>query len=272
MAIEKGDFILIDYVAYVKETGQVIDLTIEEEAKKRKFYRKDGIYEPELLIVGEGWMPKGLEEALVGLEVGVEKNIELPPEKAFGPRDPSKVRIVPARELTRRGITPRVGELIELNGVPAVIRSVGGGRVQLDFNHPLAGKTLVYEVKIVKKLESIEDKALELLRRRLRRLKPENVKISFAKESGKLRVELPLEASLEEDFGYALLGYRRDVEKYLPEACSLEVVFSFEIPREKEEARKGVEEKKEKEEKKEEKKPEQKKGKRAKGGARKKKS
>ena len=54
MPIEKGDFILIDYVAKVKETGEVFDTTTEEVAKKERLYKEGEIYESKLVVVGEG--------------------------------------------------------------------------------------------------------------------------------------------------------------------------------------------------------------------------
>ena len=53
MALEKGSFILIDYVAKVKETGEVFETTIEETAKKEHLYKEDKIYEPKLEVIGE---------------------------------------------------------------------------------------------------------------------------------------------------------------------------------------------------------------------------
>lgn len=100
MPFAKGDFILIDFVAKIKETGEIFDLTIEEIAKKENIYREDEIYEPMLVVFGEGWILEGLEEELIKMNPGEQKIIELPPEKAFGSRDPSKIKVIPARELT----------------------------------------------------------------------------------------------------------------------------------------------------------------------------
>jgi len=144
MPLQTGDFILIDYVGKVKETGEVFDTTIEEVAKKERLYKEGEIYEPKLVVLGEGWVLKALEDELLKLEVGKEATVEIPPEKAFGPRDPGKVKLVPLRRLTSKGITPQIGMRIEYDGKMATVRTVGAGRVQLDFNPPLAGKTLVY--------------------------------------------------------------------------------------------------------------------------------
>lgn len=229
MPIQRGDFVLVDYVASVKESGEIIDLTREDVAKAKKFYREDGIYEPQLVIVGEGWVLRGVDEALVGMEEGEERVVEIPPEKAFGLRDPEKVKILPARELTKRGIVPRVGMKVEVDGRTGVVKSVGGGRVTLDFNHPLAGHFIVYELKVVSKVEGDLRKALELLHRRMRRVPKEKFKLKL--EGGVLEVELPEEAFTLEDVQFAKRGFALDVERYLPSISVVRFCETYVIKR-----------------------------------------
>ena len=64
MAIQKSDFIIVDYTGKVKETGEVFDTTSEEIAKENKLYKEGDIYEPRLVVVGEGWVLKALDDAL----------------------------------------------------------------------------------------------------------------------------------------------------------------------------------------------------------------
>ncbi|MCS7386969.1 MAG: peptidylprolyl isomerase [Candidatus Methanomethylicota archaeon] len=234
MPLNKGDFILIDFVAKVKDTGEIFDLTIEEVAKKENIYREDEIYEPMLVVIGEGWILPGLEEELMKMKPGEQKVIELPPEKAFGARDPSKVKIVPARELTKRGITPRPGTRVEINGNFAVIRSVGGGRVVLDFNHPLAGKTLVYDVKIVKKLKSAKEKILALIHRRIPRVPEEKFEVKVRGED--VTIELPEEAYFVDGLQFAKRGIARDIEKFFSNIKSVKFVEKYVFKREAEKA------------------------------------
>ena len=167
MPFEKGDFVLIDYVARVKETGEVFDTTTEETARKEKMYKEGEIYEPNLIVIGEGWVLKTLDESLSTLELGKTASVEIPPDKAFGNRDPEKVRLVPLKRLTAKGITPQLGMRVEFEGKLAIVRTIGAGRVQLDFNPPLAGKTLIYEVIIQKKLETEKEKFNALIHRRI---------------------------------------------------------------------------------------------------------
>ena len=62
MPLKDGDFVLVDYTLKVKETGQVIDTTREEVAKEVSIHRPDKTYEPMLVVIGAGWVLKGLEE------------------------------------------------------------------------------------------------------------------------------------------------------------------------------------------------------------------
>ncbi len=230
--VQAKDFILIDYVARNKDTKEIIDVTQEEVAKKEKAYKTDGIYEPMLVAVGEGWVVKGLDEALVGLKEGEEKEIELQPEKAFGTRDPQKLRILSARDLSRRGVTPRIGQRVEIDGQLALIRTVGSGRITADFNHPLAGKVITYSVKVVRKLRDVEEKIRELIHRRLKRIPKENFKITLDKSG--VDIEVPTEAATLEDFGFAIMGISRDVNKYVDNAEKVRFFETFEYAKEAE--------------------------------------
>jgi len=229
--VESKDFILIDYVARNKDTKEIIDVTQEEVAKKEKAYKTDGIYEPMLVAVGEGWVVKGLDEALVGLKEGEEKEIEIQPEKAFGTRDPQKLRILSARDLARRGVTPRIGQRVEIDGQLALIRTVGSGRITADFNHPLAGKIIVYTVKVVRRLRDAEEQILELIHRRLKRIPKENFKIRIDKRE--VDIEVPTEAATLEDFGFAIMGISRDVNKYVDNTEKVRFFETFEFEKEK---------------------------------------
>lgn len=226
MPFQKGDFILVDYVMRVKDTNEIIDLTVEEVAKKEKAYREDGVYEPALIILGEGLILKGIEEELYKMEVGESRVVEIPPDKAFGERDPNKVKIVNARELTKRGITPRVGAKVELDDGVAVIRRAEGGRIILDYNHPLAGRTIVCEVKVVKKIEDFKEKIKELVHTRIRRVDKEKFKVEVS-DDGVLTIEVPPEAFTYEGLQYAKRGIAIDVARYIPEINVVRFVETY---------------------------------------------
>ncbi|MEM0217420.1 MAG: FKBP-type peptidyl-prolyl cis-trans isomerase [Candidatus Nezhaarchaeales archaeon] len=248
MPLQKGDFVLVDYVMRVKDTNEVIDLTVEEVAKKEKVYREDGVYEPALIILGEGWILKGVEEELYKMDVGESRVIEVPPDKGFGERDPNKVKVVNARELTKRRITPRVGARVELDDGVAIIRRAEGGRVILDYNHPLAGRTITCEIKVVKKIEDVEEKIRELVHLRIKRVSKEKFKVDVSSD-GVVSIELPPEAFTYEGLQYAKRGIAIDIGRYIPGVSAVKFVEVYTISqakigeKEEEKGQEGVEEK-----------------------------
>ena len=94
MAFKKGDFILVDHIGKVKETGDIFDTTLIEIAKEKNVYKEGEIYEPRLIIIGEGWVLKALDESLTKMVISKTKKVEIPPEKGFGERDPEFLLII----------------------------------------------------------------------------------------------------------------------------------------------------------------------------------
>ncbi|MGB9914174.1 MAG: FKBP-type peptidyl-prolyl cis-trans isomerase [Candidatus Bathyarchaeales archaeon] len=225
MTLQKGDFILINYTAKVKETNEVFETTSEETAKKEKLYKEGEIYEPKLVVVGEGWVLKPLDESLMNMEIGKAATVEIPPEKAFGPRDPEKIRRVPLKQLTAKGATPAIGMRVEYNGKMATVRSIGAGRVLLDFNPPLAGKTLIYEVTVNKKLETNEEKVAALIHRRIPVV--DAGKFKFTIQEKTLAIEMPEDTFYIEGIQIAKRGIAIDVQRYLPEIAEIKFVETF---------------------------------------------
>lgn len=232
MALQKGDFILIDYVAKVKETGEVFDTTIEETAKKERLYKEGEIYEPKLIVIGEGWVLKALDESLTTMEVGKTTSVEIPPEKAFGDRDSEKVKRVPLKQLTAKGITPSLGMRVEFNGKMATVRAMGAGRVLLDFNPPLAGKTLVYEVTVQKKLEIIKEKIGALIHRRIPAV--EETKFKFMAKAKTVNIQMPEEALYLEGIQVAKRGIAMDIQRFFPKIAIVKFTETFKAEPKKE--------------------------------------
>ncbi|MEM3609076.1 MAG: FKBP-type peptidyl-prolyl cis-trans isomerase [Candidatus Bathyarchaeia archaeon] len=225
MALQKGDFIILDYTAKVKETGEVFDTTKEEVAKKERLYKEGEIYEPKLVVIGEGWVLKPLDESLTTMDVGKTATVEIPPEKAFGPRDPEKVKRVPLRHLTEKGVTPSIGMRVEYDNKLATVRAIGAGRVLLDFNPPLAGKTLVYEVTVNKKLETREEKIAALIHRRIPTVEAE--KFKFTVKAKAVSIEMPEEAFYLEGVQVAKRGIALDIQKFFPEITTVKFTETF---------------------------------------------
>ena len=164
--VAERDFVLVEMTGRAVETDEVFDTTDEELAKEEGIHDENKTYGPKLVVVGEGYVLKGLDDRLPGLKLGETAEVEIPPEEAFGERSPENVRTLPYRNLRSKGVNPVVGQQIELDGRTAMVRSVGAGRVQLDYNHPLAGRKIVYHVKPTVKHEKDEDKIRALIGRR----------------------------------------------------------------------------------------------------------
>jgi len=225
MSIEKGDFLLVDYTGSVKETGEVFDTTLESVAKEKGLYKAGDIYEPKLIVTGEGWVLKALDESLLTLEVEKTATVEIPPDKAFGDRDPEKVKLVSLRRLAARGITPRLGMRLEVDGKPATVRTMGSGRVQLDFNPPLAGKTLAYEVTIRRKLVERAEKMEALIHRRIPGVDVK--KFNLTSSETWVEIEVPEEAFYIEGLQVAKRGIAMDIQRLLPEITMAKFVETF---------------------------------------------
>ena len=228
MPIQKSDFIIVDYTGKVKETGEVFDTTSEETAKEKKLYKEGDIYEPRLVVVGEGWVLKALDEALLTFKIRKNESVEIPPENAFGNRDSEKVKLIPLRRLVARGITPKVGAQVEYDKRLATVRTMGSGRVTLDFNPPLAGKTLVYAVSVKKKLKTNEEKISALIHRRIPAVEDE--KFAFKVGKANVTVNMPDEALYVEGIQLAKRGIALDIQRFLSELTTVKFVETFTKP------------------------------------------
>ncbi len=216
MAIPKNTFVLIEYTIRVKDTNELVDTTLEDVAKKEGRYDPEKVYEPILVIVGEGRLIPGFEEHIEQSgEVGKGLTVEIPPEKAYGARDPSKVKVLNARELLRSGIVPEVGKIIEIGGNVGVIRAISGGRVLVDFNHPLAGKTLICTYKIVKILEDDIEKIRYLLHRRYRRIPPDRFTVVIDENERRVTIEIPREIYFDRDIQIVKALVAEEIYKYI---------------------------------------------------------
>ncbi len=149
--IQKHDFIELDYTGRLID-GTVFDTTQEAVAKNNHLHTKNTKYVPAAICVGERQLLPGLDEELEGKELGKEYTVTLSPEKAFGKRDIKKMKIIPANQFKEHKMEPQPGLQIDVDGELGTITRVSGGRVIVNFNHPLSGKEIVYEYKILRKI------------------------------------------------------------------------------------------------------------------------
>src|SRR2546427_13231193 len=112
MAVKPGDFLLVNFTLKVKESGETVDTTYDAVAKDTHLHREDSTYGPRVIILGEGWLPKGLEDSLVGADIGKQTTVEPPPDKGFRTRDPAKMRVVPLAPFSRKSLDPTSGRQV----------------------------------------------------------------------------------------------------------------------------------------------------------------
>ncbi len=192
MTFDKGSLILVDYTTKVKDTSEVFDTTIEEDAKKYSIHEQNVKYQPKLVSIGEVSYPvlKGLDEALAKTSVGDKLTVEVTPDKGFGERDSKKVRMIPIRKLGEDAEKVSVGDTIEVDNKRGIIRLMGSGRVQIDYNHRFAGKTILFDVNVIKSLDSSSDKIDGILKNRF---PVEDSKISFDLKDKEVNIVIPEE-------------------------------------------------------------------------------
>jgi len=162
MPIKKNDFIEIGYTGKLKEDGSVFDTTDEKTARENHLYREGAEYGPIIICVGEKHVLKGIDKFLIGKEPG-NYTVGLKPEEAFGKKNPKLVQLIPARKFTEHNIKPVPGLSVNIDGVIGFVKAVSGGRVLVDFNHPLASKELVYDIAIKRVVTDKKEQVQSLL-------------------------------------------------------------------------------------------------------------
>ncbi len=207
--VSKNDFALIDLIGRIKDTGKVFDTTIQEVATKADIYDEREVYKPRLVVVGSGWVLPGIDEALEGLNIGETKTIEIPPEKGFGERDPKNIKTLSAREFQKQNVKPRPGMTIRMKGRLATVLKVGGGRIRVDMDHPLAGQVLEYDVTIKDILEKDEDKIKALIERRIIGVDTNKFTINISEKS--VEISIPTEAVLINNIQFIKIGLVNDI-------------------------------------------------------------
>ena len=147
--IKKNDFVEIEYTGTIKEEKTIFDTTREEVARKGGFHRDGARYGPLTVCVGEHFLLKGLDEYLVGKEIGKEYTVDLSAENAFGKKNAKLLQMIPANKFRQSKVQPVPGLQVNIDGTVGLIKTVSGGRVMVDLNHPLAGREISYTFKVI---------------------------------------------------------------------------------------------------------------------------
>lgn len=158
MAFKDGDFLEVEYSAWSAPENTLISTTDERKAKDSGIYDEHVRYGPVLVVIGSNGVIKGLDSTLRTMGVGEQKKVTFKPADAFGERSEGLIRVMPIAEFRKRDIDPYPGMRVDLDNFTATVKSVNSGRVVVDANHPLAGRDVSYEVKIVKNLVDENDR------------------------------------------------------------------------------------------------------------------
>ena len=160
MSIKKNDFVELAFTATLTENGEIVDTTEAELHHDGHVHHGRG--GPLTVCVGQGQLPKGVENGLVGKALGPH-TFALKADDAFGQKNPKLISMIPTNKFGEHHIKPVPGLQINMDGRIGTVKTVSSGRTVVDFNHPLAGKELTYSVKILKLLTDPEEKLRALL-------------------------------------------------------------------------------------------------------------
>jgi FKBP-type peptidyl-prolyl cis-trans isomerase SlpA len=138
LPIDKGTKVTLHFALKFTD-GQIVDSTFEKA--------------PATLEIGDDNLPENFEAYLMGLKAGDRETFEVPPEKAFGQHNPSNVQSFKRHEFSadmvlEPGVVVSFADARQQE-LPGVVSRVEGDEVDVDFNHPLSGRTLIFEVEII---------------------------------------------------------------------------------------------------------------------------
>jgi len=210
--MKEGDFIRVDYVGKISESGEVFDLTKESVAKEKGIYNPNLSYKPVPIIVGANFVVKGLEDKLKKMKVGEKKRIIVKPEEAFGKRSLKLIKLIPLSGFKKQKADPYPGMIVTINNIHGRVLSVTGGRVRVDFNHPLSGKALEYDVEIKEKITSKMGKIKAILEFFLK--VGEDLDVSYEKEIVEIKTkkkDIPKE--LKKTIADTILKWIKNIKK-----------------------------------------------------------
>jgi len=148
--VKKGDKIAVDYVGTL-EDGTLFDTSVEAEAKKAGMPARPS-YAPLSFTVGAGQMIAGFDAGVVGMALNETKTVKIPAKDAYGEWTEDAVQSLPTKQLAEMlNATPKLGmQLYTQNGASGKIVSTDANVTKIDFNHALAGKTLIFKITVRK--------------------------------------------------------------------------------------------------------------------------
>jgi FKBP-type peptidyl-prolyl cis-trans isomerase SlyD len=206
--LSEGDIVLVDFEAWTDD-GELFDTTRQDLALEEGWDVEEDELRPMPILLGGERVVPGFEQALLEAEVGEESEVEVPPVDAFGKHDDNRVRLYPRSELEKRDINLQPGAQVEIEGQRGQIVQTTASRVRVDFNHPMAGKTLEYEYEVLEIIEGDQEKLEALIALDYAVSKAEDFQVTV--EDGEAIVTVPDEASFDSQWFMARHRLGHDV-------------------------------------------------------------
>jgi FKBP-type peptidyl-prolyl cis-trans isomerase SlpA len=147
------DQLMTEQAAQETRIGQNTEVTLHFALHLENGDTVDSTFDkaPATFKVGDGSLLPGFEALIFGFKAGDKRTLQVPPENAFGQPNPQNVQIMPRSQFQNMELSE--GLLVIFNDaanteLPGVVKAIDDDQVTVDFNHPLAGKTLTFEVEI----------------------------------------------------------------------------------------------------------------------------
>ena len=150
--MDEGTIVHVDYELYDGEEGKLIETTREEVAKEHEMHQEGRKYTPMVCVVGTGQLIPGFDAALSDAKPNKEIEVVIPPAEGYGEKDAELMETISFQKLASSVQDPRslyIGAPVNIGGRQGIVTYVAAGRARIDYNHPMAGKTLKYSFKIV---------------------------------------------------------------------------------------------------------------------------
>jgi FKBP-type peptidyl-prolyl cis-trans isomerase 2 len=209
--MKEGDFVKIDYVGRVSESGEIFDLTKEDVAKKEGIFKPNFQYGPIPIIVGANFTIVGLEKVLKEMNVGDKKKVKIDPKEAFGERKAELIKLIPLSQFKKQNMDPYPGMPVNVNNLTGRVLSVSGGRVRVDFNHVLAGKTLEYEIEVKEKITKKSDKIKGIVEF-LTKIKDKEIEVSIDKEVVEIKIKRDISRKIKKNISDMIMKWIKNIK------------------------------------------------------------
>jgi len=223
--LEEGDFVLVNITARTQK-GQIFQVSSEEDAKKANIYdenrAKQGYYAPEFVIVGKpGFVNEGLTETIKEMNFFEKKSVRIPPTKAFGKRDPQKIERIGIAKFRRlnEGKNPEIGKefIRQSQGQTqrGTITNIVQGRVIIDYNHPLAGQSIDYNLEVIDKIEDFNEKIeYFMINKGIPKDNVSEFQVSYIPKNKTLEITIP-KMFLFQNLTYVKFGLAMDLQTHM---------------------------------------------------------